>query len=96
MNVEVIPSTDCSFRCLWSDIVNAFFTISWLDSKVFSVLQFLQQAAGKYMGSESKPSAGGNGGGVDWNNLSALTNQYSALDKNGDGQVDAKDLMGGL
>ena len=55
---------------------------------------FLQDAAGKYMGSEDHPSAGGNGGGLEWENLARLTDQYSYLDKNKDGNVDAKDFLG--
>lgn len=57
-------------------------------------MQYLQEAAGKYLGSEDRPSAGGMGGGLDWDHLSRLTDQYSYLDKNKDGQIDAKDFMG--
>jgi len=42
-------------------------------------MDFLQDAASKYMGG-SKPSKGGDGG-VDWSNLAAMAQQFSKADK---------------
>lgn len=45
-------------------------------------MDFIQDAASKYMNSGDKPSKGGNeDGGLDWSNLAAMATQFSKADK---------------
>lgn len=56
----------------------------------WSTLQFIENAAGKYMkGSGGGGGAGGGDGDVDWSHLSGLASQFGKADNETDGDLDA-------
>lgn len=61
-----------------------------------SLLQFIENAAGKYMkqqmgggGQQTEGGAGNEGGGLDWSHLSTMAQQFGKADQQTNGELDA-------